>query len=68
MFSGYATLQEKENVNFLVNNINACFPGIVLHQFLWYTLKVLPVAQNTSLLEEVDAVGTVSTIPYCLLL
>lgn len=30
-FSGYATLQEGENVTFLINNINACFPGIFLY-------------------------------------
>lgn len=52
-FSGNTTLKEGENVAFLVNNINACFHGIFLHQFLWYILKVLPVAQNMSLPEEV---------------
>lgn len=52
-FSGYATLQEGENVTFLVNNINGCLPGTFLHQFLWYTLKVFPVAPNISLLADV---------------
>jgi len=30
-FSGYATLQEGEDITFLVNDTNACFPGIFLH-------------------------------------
>lgn len=51
-FSDYAILQWGENMNFLVNNIDAFFSGIYLYQFLQF-LKILPVAQNIPLFAEV---------------